>query len=214
MKRKWWILPVALLAVFGLLFTGCPSDGGGGDNNKNTKDDGTKDDGTKDEGTKDGVVSITAVRAEGDSAKITVTEIANGIKVEGGNYDYCYPVFTVALGGKKLSEFTSVKFTVETKGGDLKYKPVGVLASGSNITGQLTEFADGNYTGPGGRVVAKETGNAFGADFGKFTKTLTIDKTAANTATSNKTDTIYLVILIGNNGSAGTEYEITDISFQ
>jgi hypothetical protein len=31
MKKKWWILPVALLAVFGLLFVGCGGGSGGDD---------------------------------------------------------------------------------------------------------------------------------------------------------------------------------------
>jgi hypothetical protein len=29
-RKSWWILPATLLAVFGLLMTGCPGDGGGG----------------------------------------------------------------------------------------------------------------------------------------------------------------------------------------
>jgi hypothetical protein len=86
MKKKWWILPVALLAVFGLLFVGCGGGSGGGDDDDDDDDvvgggdwfddavgmtTGVKTHGGKDTFA-DGVLSFSGA-ANGDSCLVQIT---------------------------------------------------------------------------------------------------------------------------------------------
>jgi hypothetical protein len=202
MKIKWWFLLAMVVVTFCVVAVGCK----GGDDPPPPPPGG--DWTTLNVG---GGVTITGVKVvDQNPSKISFTKLTDGIKVKGGNYDWCYPVFTVALGGKKLSQFTSVAFKIKAIGGDSTYKPVALLASDSDFTGQMTEYASGAYTGTGTRVVWKETAGNPVAGFGTYPFTATL--TTADTATTG-TGTIYMVIMLGNNGNAGTEYDITDITF-